>query len=204
MPRIQASTVAEQRAMRHRALLDAARSVIAETGKPPSMGEVGRRAGLTRSGVYQYFGSVDELLTAVVADVFPDWYAEIERRVAAAPTAGERVWAYIEGNFASFVDPKLAVARMLAQVVAPQDLRAPMREFHRHLQMLLQQALIDLHEPEVELMAEFIDSLILRATHAPEMDGGSTDTGSNERALRTLRRLLGPYLGLDVETEAGT
>lgn len=203
MPRIQAATVAEQRAMRHRAILDAARSVIAETGKPPSMGEVGKRAGLTRSGVYQYFDSVDDLLTAVVADVFPDWYAEIDRRVSAAPTAGERVWAYIEGNFASFANPNLAVARVLGQVVAPQNLHAPMREFHQRLQMLLQQALVDMNEPEAELMADYIDSLVLRATHAPGMDDGSADSASTEHALMTLRRLLGPYLGLVVEMKPG-
>ena len=46
MPRINAPTVADHRAQRIRAILDAARRLMEETGEPPSMGTIGSRAGL--------------------------------------------------------------------------------------------------------------------------------------------------------------
>lgn len=71
MPRIQAPTVAEHRAAQHRALVDAARQILAETGRPPTLARVAARAGLARPSLYQYFRSAEDLLNAVVEDVFP-------------------------------------------------------------------------------------------------------------------------------------
>lgn len=195
MPRIEAPTVAEHREQRRTAILEAARVLMIETGEPPSMGQVGRRAGLARSSVYQYFDSVEELLAAVAAEVFPTWSASVRNAVATATTPGEKVWAYIAENFALFSSPELGVIQVLARVIAPQDLDSPMQEFHRQLQDPLRQALIDLGEPEPETMARFIDALIVQATH----DLGAVEAGQNsddiESALASLRRLIAGYLG---------
>jgi AcrR family transcriptional regulator len=94
MPRITAATVAEHHTQQRRALLDAARAILASTGKAPTMSEVGRRAGLARSSVYQHFASPDELLEAIVADVFPDWAAcgPRPRPTSTCATAPSRPW----------------------------------------------------------------------------------------------------------------
>ena len=56
MPRIDAATVAEHRAARERDLLEAARRLLrSEPDRVPTLREVGDQAGLSRSGVYQYF-----------------------------------------------------------------------------------------------------------------------------------------------------
>ncbi|MEU6025318.1 TetR family transcriptional regulator [Micromonospora sp. NPDC047134] len=196
MPRIQAASVAEHHARQRRALLDAARALLAETGQAPSMAAVGRHAGLARTSVYQYFASAEELLAAVVADVFPAWAGQVLARVSAEPTAATRVWAYVEANVELFAGPEQAVARALTRVVEPRLLQGPIEQFHAQLQGPLRQALTDLGEPEPDIMAKLIDSLIVRAcqevgsTPWTEAVGIATDT------LARLRRLLGPYLGL--------
>ena len=200
MPRIEAPTVAEHREQRRKAILDAARALMVETGEPPSMGQVGKRAGLARSSVYQYFDSVEELLTAVAEDVFPAWSAGVQDRVAEASSPGEQVWAYIEENFALFSSPELRVIQVLARVIAPQDLHSPMREFHLQLQVPLRRALNDLGEPDPEAMAEFIDALIVQATHDPGDDPAPHAEGS-ERSFSCIRRLIGSYLRLPRESE---
>ncbi len=187
MPRIDAPTVAEHRARQRRALLDAARTLLAETGQAPSVAEVGRRAGLARSSVYQYFPSSESLLHAVVGDVFPDWAGQVREHVAAAGSPGERVWAYVEANVALFASVEQAVAQALARVVDPQVLRGPMQEFHAELQVPLREALADLGEPDVASMAEMIDAVIM---HASRGEGPGEDT------LPRLRRLIGGYLDL--------
>ena len=52
MPKISAATVVEHRAAQRRALLDAARDLIAEApDRVPSLADVAVRAGLARSSV---------------------------------------------------------------------------------------------------------------------------------------------------------
>jgi AcrR family transcriptional regulator len=186
MPRINASTLAEHHAQQRRALLDAARALLAETPEKPSMGAVGRRAGLARTSVYQYFASVDELLATLVGELFPDWAEQVVAHVEAAATPGERVWAYVGANLDLFASSERAVARALRGVVEPDVLRGPMEAFHRRLQGPLRQALTDFGEPEPEAMAQHIDALILQAS-------GDADPAA---ARARLRRLLGAYLRL--------
>ncbi|WP_122815999.1 TetR/AcrR family transcriptional regulator [Nocardioides pantholopis] len=198
MPRIDAPTVVEHHARQRRALLDAARSLLAETGEAPSMAAVGRRAGLARSSVYQYFGSPEALLHAVVADVFPDWAGQVQQRVDEATTPGEKVWAYIEANVDLFASSEQAVAHALSRVVEPHVLRGPMEQFHRRLQVPLREALAAYGEPEVPAMAELIDAMIVQASRGagsgdPEC---SPQEVQRDLPLRRLRRLLGGYLGL--------
>lgn len=193
MPRIDAPTVAEHHARQRRALLDAARGLLAEDGRVPSMAAVARRAGLARPSVYQYFPSADDLLAAVVADVMPDWAHRVLARVEAETTPTARVWAYVEANVDLLTSPEQAVASALAQAVAPEVLRGPMEAFHASLQVPLRTALADAGEPEPEAMAQLVDALIMNAVRAVP----ATPSGDPARALvlGRLRRLLGPFLG---------
>jgi AcrR family transcriptional regulator len=197
VPRIQAATVAEHHALQRRALLDAARALLAETPEKPSMGAVGRRAGLARSSVYQYFASADELLAALVEEIFPDWARQVLSRVQAASAPGERVWAYVEANLDLFASSERAVARALTQVVEPDVLQGPMEEFHRRLQVPLRQALTDFGEPEPDAMAEHIDSLILPPSRGRADGDPPLTSATRDVALARLRRLLGGFLRLD-------
>lgn len=215
MPRIGAATVAEHREQQRRALLHAARAILAETGSVPRMGAVAARAGLARSSVYQYFDSADGLLQAVVADVFPDWAGHVLDKVAAARDPAGRVWAYVEANVDLLVGPEGAVARAVAKVVEPAVLLSPMQEFHLRLQEPVRQALRDLGEPEPDAVAEMIDALIQQSSRATEAGAGQSGSGAGcgrpatgggqspddlrSRALARLRRLLAGYLALSPE-----
>ena len=118
-------------------LLDAARGLLAEDGRVPSMAAVARRAGLARPSVYQYFPSADDLLAAVVADVMPDWAHRVLAWVEAETTPTARVWAYVEANVDLLTSPEQAVASALAQAGGPEVLRGPMEAFHARLQVPL-------------------------------------------------------------------
>lgn len=200
MPRIDAPTVAEHHDRQRRALLDAARALLAETGEAPSMAAVARRAGLARSSVYQYFSAPEALLEAVVADVFPDWAGKVQQEVDAVGAPGQKVWAYVEANVALFASSEQAVAAALSRVVEPRVLQGPMQEFHAQLQVPLRDALSALGEPDVASMAETIDALIVQAARA-DGDGALCAGGDvqREQVLARLRRLVGGYLGLSDE-----
>lgn len=184
--------MAEHRRRQTRLILDAARSLLASSTGPLSLAAVGRTAGLPRSSVYQYFPSRDELLAAVVADVFPEWARQVKEKVEAAGTPGERVWAYVVANVELFASSEQAVARALASAVDPQVLQGPMEAFHAELREPLTAALADLGEPEPTAMAELVNTLILQLSR--DLDGPAAP--ERARALDRLRRLLAGYLGL--------
>ncbi|SDF97254.1 transcriptional regulator, TetR family [Lentzea fradiae] len=202
MPRIQAPTVAEHRARQRQAILDAARALLAENGEAPSLAAVGARAGLARSSVYEYFSSRGDLLAGVVADVLPAWADRIVEAVEAAPTPGERVWAYVTANVELFAGSEQAVARALTSVVDPAVLAAPMEEFHDSLQKPLLAALRAHGEAQPEVMADIIGSMVVRASRDLWSPNKRTVKRRLDAALAMLRRLLGPYLQLPDDSAA--
>ncbi len=103
MPRIDAPTVVEHRAAQRRALLDAAHALLSEAPGPAAggLGEVAAKAGLARSSAYHYFRSREDLLSAVVEDMFPRWNDKI---VEAMAGADDPVWAYVEANLQLVAD----------------------------------------------------------------------------------------------------
>jgi AcrR family transcriptional regulator len=196
LPRIQAPTVAEHRARQRRAILDAALAHLAEHGRAPSLAEVGARAGLARSSVYEYFSSRDNLMAEVVADVFPAWASRITEAVEAAPTPGQQVWAYVKANMELFAGSEQAVARALTNVVDPAVLATPMTQFHQSLQKPLLAALRAHGESRPELMADIIGSMVVSASRDVWSPNKRTARRRLTTGLTLLHNLLGPYLKL--------
>lgn len=194
MPRITAPTVAEHREQQLRALLDAARALLGETRAAPTLAATAERAGLARSSIYRYFSSSEELLAAVVGDIFPDWSGRVRARVEAAEAPGEKVWAYVCANLDLFSSSEQDVASALSEVADPHLLKEPMQAFHAELQEPLVAALADHGESRPRLMAETIETALL---HVARSLGSSPDGAiDKDEALAVLRRLLGGYLGL--------
>lgn len=186
MPKIQAPTVAEHHDRQRRAILDAARTLLAEPGRTaaPSLGEVASRAGLARPSVYQYFSSRDTLFEAVVAELFPAWAAEVQQRMDQAVSPGEKVWAYIESNLDLVSAGEHAVIRGLA-ATAPMALRRTSTDLHAQLRAPLHQALTDGGEPNPEAMSDLIHAIVMRASAMLE------DGLPHDEALALTSRLLG-------------
>lgn len=190
MPRIDAPTVAEHRAARRRALLDAARGALtAEPDRLPSLAEVGALAGLSRSGVYEYFRSRDDLLRAVVSDSFPRWQQRLDAAVGAAPDPAARVLAYVRANLQLVADGEHALARTLAVVAPAEDLARESRAFHEQLLLPVLDALRELGATDPETTAELVNALVHAASRRVEQ------TGDLERAYDATAALLAPYLG---------
>lgn len=97
MPKIEAATVAEHRALRGRQVLDAAVDLL--VGEGPSAvtpAAVAERTGLARTSVYQYAASTAELAAAAVEALFVRATAELAEAVeAAGADPGERIAAIV-------------------------------------------------------------------------------------------------------------
>ncbi|MEV1198862.1 TetR/AcrR family transcriptional regulator [Microbispora rosea] len=188
MPRIRASTVAEHRAAQHRALLDAARQILEETGRPPTLTRVAERAGLARPSLYQYFRSSEDLLNALVEDVFPRWSAGVAAAMDAAATPGDRVLAYVLTNFELISEGEHALATVLAEVAPGDTVAEQSRAMHRQLLEPLVRALRDLGVSAVPETAEMINAIVFAGSRLIE---SGTDL---QTAWESARALLEPFV----------
>lgn len=189
MPRIRAATVAEHRAAQLRALLDAGRAIIAETGRPPTLSGVAAGAGLARSSVYEYFTSADDLLGALVEDVTPRWKARVRAEVDEAGSAAGAVLAYIHANLAQVAEGEHAIIAALAAIAPGHVTGQRARAMHEALLEPLLEALEALGAPDVPVLAEQIDAVVRAGSR--QIEEGSADL---ERAWAAARSLVEPFV----------
>lgn len=184
MPKIQAATVAEHRAAQHRALLDAAHALLMERpDQPPTLAAVGARAGLARSSVYQYFASRDDLLGALVTEVFPRWSATVQQAMDDAGDPADQVLAYVRANLELVAAGEHAVARALTAIAPGDALARSSREMHDALLLPLVAALTDLGTPEPQVTAELVNGVVLTASRLIEAGHGASDAQDRTREL---------------------
>ena len=196
MPRISAATVAEHRAAQQRALLNAAHELLQETSEAPTMAEVAARAGLSRPSVYQYFTSRQDLLQALVRDVFPRWTERVTGAMAAAPTHADRVMAYAIANVDLVAEGAHAVGSALATLAPGAELDEQATLMHRQLQEPLIQTLSGLGVEDPVSLAEMINSVVHAGTRL--LESGQTP----EQVHTHLRLLLGPFVA-EYQAEEG-
>lgn len=160
VPRISAPTVALHRSAQQRALLDAARALLAETGRPPTFAALAERAGLARPSVYQYFRSAEDLLRAMVEDIFPRWSATVARAMDDAPDDPSRVLAYIRANLELVAEGEHALATALASVGPASAVAEGSRVMHDELLQPLADTLGTLGVRDVTRSAELINAVV--------------------------------------------
>ncbi|MFW7415832.1 TetR/AcrR family transcriptional regulator [Demequina sp. SO4-18] len=189
MPKIDAATVAEHRSARRAALLDAAVTLLRESpDAAPNLGAVGRRAGLSRSAVYHYFSSSQDLLTAVVEETFPRWQRRFDAAYAGAPGPADRVRVYVRENLALVAEGDHALARTLITVVTDEHIAPRSAAFHAALVKPLMEALGDLNDPAPALTADLINALVLAG--ARRLEAGD----DFDAVCDGVGRLVDPYL----------
>lgn len=98
-------------------IVAAATRVIAEAGyAQASIAKIADGIGVAKSVVLYHFATKDDIIAAVVAEVLGTAAAVIGPAVAAAPSAAERLTAYIRANVA-FIDGHRVAATALLDIV---------------------------------------------------------------------------------------
>ena len=186
MPRINAETLAEHRAQQRRAILDAARDLLAEAsrdpgGKAPSLADVGRRTGLARTSLYQYFGSREELMDAVIADVFPRWQERLHSAMSEVEGRGAKARAYCRVSLELVAEGEHAVVSGLS-LHARDRVTTAGKELHDTVVRPMIEALGGSHD-----LAEMVQSVVWTASRQIE-DGRDVPT-----VMRHVESMLGPF-----------
>lgn len=126
MPRI----TAQRQQDRYLAILEAARSVLADKGyEAASIGEIARQAGISEGLIYRYFDNKRDLLMAVLGQFYLRVINGLESTVARKNTFRDRLRILIKKHLEAFASDTELCRLFLTQVRVASDYRGS--EIHR-------------------------------------------------------------------------
>lgn len=161
VPRISAPTVAEHRANQLRTLLHAGRDLVSEQGPAAlTLGALAQRVGLSRSSVYEYFRSRDDLAAAIIEDALPRWAEEIDEELARHGDTTEKVAAYVKHQLRMLTDGQHAAAVALSSHSLGEETRDRIRREHDRLLAPLVRILTDAEVQDADVRARLIQGIV--------------------------------------------
>ena len=171
-PRIVEATIGEQRAMRQKQIIDAAMSLALESGAPSiTVAAVAKRAGISRSLVYEYFSSSADLITDLVLEEL-DYYKE---RLTNAVQGVTDPYTYIELWIAEALqyvaDGRHLLVKSLNSVAAPDFRKEEISQGHRNLMATIVDPLRMIEIADLGLAVSYLQSAIDAA--AKRIDAGN-------------------------------
>jgi AcrR family transcriptional regulator len=127
MPRIQTPDLASHRDWRRNQLIEAAASIAI------SVAAVAQRAGLSRTSVYEYFGSGSELVADLVIDELNSFATTLNTAVSGCADAQCIVSCWIRGALTYIADGRHLLAKALNSAAKPQSRSHQIGMAHRAL-----------------------------------------------------------------------
>lgn len=163
MPKIDAPSVAENRERRRDALVEAATSVLRESGAV-TMAAVAERTGLSRSAVYEYYTSAADLIADVVVDELTAWIDHLAESVSGIDEPRTRLEAWIREALAYVADGRHALVRAAGDVSLPPVRRAQIQALHRELAAPVAQSLRELGVIDADRITSYVWGVVETAT----------------------------------------
>jgi AcrR family transcriptional regulator len=160
MPRIETQTLAEHRDWRRNQLIDAAASIAMESGGAAiTVAAVAQRAGLSRTSVYEYFGSGSELVADLVIDELSSFAETLNTAVADCTDARCIVTCWVKGALTYIADGRHLLAKALNATAMPQSRSQQIGMAHRALMAPLVKAVTDLGIKDAHRALSFIQAI---------------------------------------------
>jgi len=160
MPRIETETLAEHRDWRRSQLIDAAASIAMESGGAAiTVAAVAQRAGLSRTSVYEYFGSGSELVADLVIDELGSFAETLNAAVADCKDAQCVVTCWVKGALTYIADGRHLLAKALNATAMPQSRSQQIGMAHRALMAPLVKAVTDLGIKDAHRALSFIQAI---------------------------------------------
>ena len=165
MPKIFAPTVAAHRELQRAALVKAAAVELLENGLAAvTPASVGKRAGLARSSVYEYFPSASDLVAEVALRAFAEWADEMDASLASSAPGVERLAAYVRHTLRMVAEGKHDIADAMKNATFSDAHNQRFMQLHGELMRPLRDAVRELGLSEPELRVELIQGVVDAAT----------------------------------------
>ncbi|MDP4691188.1 MAG: TetR/AcrR family transcriptional regulator [Candidatus Nanopelagicales bacterium] len=174
MPRIDAPTLAERREQRRDALLEAATTVMRESGTV-TMSAVAERTGLSRTAVYEYYRSSADLIADVLVDELAAWIDHLAEAIDGIADPRERLVTWIRAALAYVEDGRHALVRAAGDATLPPVRRAQVQTLHRDLAAPVYVALREIGVTDAERIASYVWGVVEAATRHIESGRAADD-----------------------------
>jgi AcrR family transcriptional regulator len=134
MPRIETETLAQHRDWRRNQLIEAAAGIALESGgSAVTVAAVAQRAGLSRTSVYEYFGSSADLIADLVLEELNNFALYLRDAVSDTEQPIESIAAWIQSALTYIADGRHLLAKALNATSLPQERTAAIGAAHRAL-----------------------------------------------------------------------
>jgi AcrR family transcriptional regulator len=134
MPRIETETLAQHRDWRRNQLIEAAAGIALESGgSAVTVAAVAQRAGLSRTSVYEYFGSSADLIADLVLEELNNFAHYLRDAVSDTEQPIESIAAWIQSALTYIADGRHLLAKALNATSLPQERTAAIGAAHRAL-----------------------------------------------------------------------
>ncbi len=164
MPRITEPTVAAHRAAQLARLMSAALAIVEEEGaESVTLAAVAKRAGLSRSSIYGYFASRDDLIVAVCEDAVATWCDAIIRSMTAEADPERQLREYVEAQLGAAADTRHELAMLLLQSGVSAEGFERIRAAHAPLRGALLDTLVGMRLAAPERAAAFVQAAVTAA-----------------------------------------
>ncbi len=164
MPRITAPTVAEHRDQRRADLVAAGQELLVTKGSDAvTMTAVAARAGLSRTAVYEYFTSTDELVAVVLSDQMVLWQEALRQRLHAAPPETgdlDTVRIYVEVAMGLVADGHHSLVVLLTMDTLTEDVRHRLSAAHAAVAAPVGKALAQIGIRDVNQATNYVHAAI--------------------------------------------
>lgn len=140
--------------------MSAAMEIALESGgRAVRVSAVAERAGLSRTSIYEYFGSSAELISDLMIDELDSFATELQSLVLASGSPLEAIEAWIRGSLAYVADGRHLLAKALNSVEISPSRSRQIGMAHRNLLSPLRQSLSDLGVEDIDLALSFIKGI---------------------------------------------
>jgi AcrR family transcriptional regulator len=169
MPRIKTSTLADHRDWRRSQLIEAAAAIALESGGAAvTVAAVAQRAGLSRTSVYEYFGSSADLAADLVIEELDSFAQTLADAAKESVDPLEAIELWIKGSLVYIADGRHLLAKAFNAIDLPRERAAAIGAAHRGLLAPLRNSLADLGVKDIDMALSLIQSITDGATRRIE------------------------------------
>ncbi|NBU32450.1 MAG: TetR/AcrR family transcriptional regulator [Actinobacteria bacterium] len=160
------------RALKENAILEATLAQLQETGTANiSMQQIANRCSMTRSAVYQYFASVEDIFAELVINDMADLVNQIEAQIQDISDPLLQIHAWVEQSLAHLSDGQHAQIRKLSEINLADAKRNLLRILHGQFMLTLMNPVAKVYPDNAESACAYISAIVNSA--ANRIDAGA-------------------------------
>ena len=172
VPRIHTATLAEHRDWRRSQLIEAAAAIALESGSQAiTVAAVAERAGLSRTSIYEYFGSSAELVADLLVDEMQTFTHLLTEAVINATGPEEAIKKWIAASLTYIADGSHLLAKSLNATELPREKSQHIGAAHRAMLAPLVKSLQELGVTDCTQALAFLQAATDVATKRIEGGG---------------------------------